>query len=161
MYFKDQLHGIVEEGINFRTGWLRIRDKCFKYNLKVPTLKQVVKVNPDFTKGFNSDNIQILINNLRNSDEYIKDIYLQGGCYRFYKLIKTLLLSAVPYKNKENTHVVSFFENSYYDITGKVFEDFTPLLPHEEEEAKKWSFKKHRILNLSECEYCGEPFKYE
>ncbi|MDC3414288.1 hypothetical protein [Terrihalobacillus insolitus] len=93
---------------------------------------------------------------LKKSDVYIEQIYLNGGCYQFYKILRTMFPSAKPYINANKNHVVTMIDGYFYDITGKVFGNYLPLTKDDEKMCKKWSFSKNYWL-YKECPNCEEP----
>lgn len=102
------------------------------------------------------------INVLRESDKYIEVIYLNGGCYNFYLILKSLYSSAEAYivrfnKNEQYNHVVTKISNRFYDITGDVTNKYYDRIPfnNQHSEVLKWNFSKSRVLNTI-CECCGE-----
>jgi hypothetical protein len=107
-----------------------------------------------------------LIEALRNSDLYIKDIYLFGGCYQFYLFLKTIYPDAKAFISKDKQHVVTQVYGKMFDIQGIVSprdeNNFRPLIEESEvNECQSWSFHKHNRLQVNECPNCGEPICYE
>jgi hypothetical protein len=106
----------------------------------------------------------VFINLLRNSDNYIKTIYLNGGCYQFHLILKTLYPKAVPYvvgyrPNSRMDHVITKIDNKYYDITGEVDKSkFYHSRKAKKEDIpiiEKWNFSQHNRL-LKCCPHCYE-----
>ena len=93
---------------------------------------------------------------VRESDLYIKNIYLSGGCYQFFKILKTVFVESEPYINETKDHVVTKIRNEFYDITGVVKGKFSPLEDEEIDMCEKWSFSKNYWL-YRECPNCEEP----
>ncbi len=103
-----------------------------------------------------------LISNLRQSDEYIKYIFIGGSCYKFHLFLKTIWPDAEPYITKEKNHIVTKINNDFYDIDGYYFKKDIALMTAEDIElAKTWSFRKQNLLKLTECPVCGEPYCYK
>jgi len=77
--------------------------------------------------------ILTFIEELRNTDGYIRYIYTEGGCYRFHLLLKKMYKGCTPYISKEKNHIVSRYKGRFYDIDGEVksIEGFTKLSPQE------------------------------
>lgn len=110
-----------------------------------------------------------LIKQIRDSDEYIASIYMNGGCYQFYKILKLIYPTAIGYKVKlysdetQFNHVITFINGSYYDIEGEV--DISNLsgieVIKEEDIAKmeKWSFSKNNFL-YKRCPHCTEEILF-
>lgn len=99
-----------------------------------------------------------LIKALRESDKYIEQIYTHGGCYQFFLFIRSIYPNPVlPYMNRDKTHVVTKIGTNYVDITGLINGVFYRMTPEDVALAEKWSFSKHRMLVLKECDSCGEP----
>lgn len=109
-------------------------------------------------------NIQIFIDELRNSDEYIRHIYTQGGCYRFYVLLSKMYKGCVPYiiANKTSPHIITRYRGKYYDINGEVsnVNGYVKLKEEDIPMVEKWSFHRHNLLKITECPYCDEPITY-
>lgn len=99
---------------------------------------------------------EMLIKALSETDEYIKYIYLNGGCYKFYKFLKSVFPEAEPYFNVDEDHVVSKIGRCYYDITGEVEGEYLPLSKQDIEKCERWSFSRYNWL-YKECPACGEP----
>jgi hypothetical protein len=97
------------------------------------------------------------IDAIRESDPYIRDIYMNGGCYQFHLLLKKFAPECVPMVNKELTHVVTFFMNRFYDITGAVSGVFYVPTLFDLQECEKWSFAKNNLLKITDCPNCDEP----
>lgn len=98
-----------------------------------------------------------LIDALRNTDKYIVDIFLSGGCYQFHLMLKKLNPNCEPRINKEENHIVTFFKGKNFDINGIAKGKFYPLKEHQENMVSKWSFSKHRLIQIGECPICEEP----
>lgn len=96
------------------------------------------------------------INTLRESDRYIQNIYLSGGCYQLYLILKTIFPDATPYINAEKDHVVTKIDEQFYDITGIVTGSFTHLTKDEVTMCETWSFARNYWL-FRECPQCEEP----
>lgn len=101
-------------------------------------------------------NPDTIITAIRESDLYINNIYLRGGCYQFHKIIKAIFSDAEPYINETKDHVVSKIGNKLYDITGCVTGEYSPLLDQDIAMCEKWSFSKNYWL-YRECPNCEEP----
>ena len=104
------------------------------------------------------------INTLRSSDKYIQDIYTQGGCWQFHKVLKAMYPNVTPYKVKsdkwciEYDHIISKIGKDFYDITGNVnhmYFDRKSVEEKDVEEFEKWTFGKRHYFAI-ECPNCGE-----
>ena len=98
-----------------------------------------------------------LINSIRETDRYIGDIFLNGGCYQFHLFLKKIAPKCEARINKERNHIVTYFKGKHFDIKGIVEGQFEPLNSCEIEMASKWSFAKNRALKIGECPFCEEP----
>ena len=98
-----------------------------------------------------------LIDSIRETDQYIADIYLNGGCYQFHLMLKKFAPDCEARITKEKNHIVTYFKGKHFDITGIVEGQFDPLNSREIEMASKWSFAKNNALKICECPVCGEP----
>jgi hypothetical protein len=103
------------------------------------------------------DGMLFLINSIRQTDQYISDIYLNGGCYQFHLMLKKFAPNCEARITKEKNHIVTFFKGKHFDINGIVEGQFKPLNHKEIERASKWSFAKNKALKIRECPACEEP----
>lgn len=107
-------------------------------------------------------NIEHFIEDLRNTDEYIKHIYSEGGCYRFHVLLSKMYEGSIPYINQTNDHIITKYNGKFYDIFGTVEKTvhFRPLTTNDLPMVEEWSFRKNNLLKLNECSHCEEPLTY-
>lgn len=102
---------------------------------------------------------------LRESDFFIESIYMHGGCYQLYKILKTIFPSAKPYINSSMPHVATLVHGTLYDINGRIRpseeKKFKPMTIEDMTEAEKWSFAGNNDLYYGECPNCGEPIKID
>lgn len=105
--------------------------------------------------------ITLLIDSLRESSPYIKEIFSFGDCYKFHLFLKKILPECVPMINDTKTHVVTAYKGFYFDITGIVSGKFYPVTEQDLKVISEWSFQKSYQLKIAECNVCGEPFTYE
>ena len=107
--------------------------------------------------------ISEFIKTLRESDEYIRHIYNQGGCYRFHLLLGEMYGACTPFISGNKNHVITLYKGKYYDILGEVnsVEGFTEMTAEEQRLAETWSFRKQNLLRLSDCPHCEEPLTYD
>lgn len=111
---------------------------------------------------------EAVISALRETDEYIKPIFLNGGCWRFYGFLKAIFPQAKPFKvapydRTEYVHIISEIDGKYYDITGVVDESiFLSCVPVEDEDIstlEHWGFSKNNLL-FKRCPNCGEEILF-
>lgn len=98
----------------------------------------------------------VIIQAIRESDVYVEKIYLNGGCFAFYKILKTIFPTAVAYIDEAEVHIVTNIEGRLYDIKGLVEGDYYPLPEEKFEMCEKWSFSRNYFL-YKECPHCEEP----
>lgn len=108
-------------------------------------------------------NILKFINELRDSDEYIKHIYMEGSCYKFYILLSKMYKSTIPYISIKKDHIITRYKDRYYDINGEVYdvEDYKVLDIEDIPMVSNWSFRKNNLIKINECPNCEEPLVYE
>lgn len=108
-------------------------------------------------------NILNFIDELRNSDEYIKHIYMKGSCYKFHILLSKMYKNTIPYISKEKDHIITRYKDRYYDINGEVYDvkDYKVLDIEDIPMVSNWSFRNNNLLQLNECPNCEEPLVYE
>jgi hypothetical protein len=98
------------------------------------------------------------IDALRNSDRYIEIIYMNGSCYQFHLLLKTFFPESEAFLSKEKNHIITKYNNKYYDITGEVYgNEYTKMTEIELKMASNWSFHKTQAIKIAECPRCEEP----
>mgnify|MGYP000220397314 CR=1 FL=1 len=93
---------------------------------------------------------------LRESDKYIRTIFMQGSCYRFHLILKQFA-DCEPAINKDKNHIATYFKGKYYDITGEAEGEYFPLTKADLKKCKNWSFYRTMLLKLGECDICEEP----
>ncbi len=104
------------------------------------------------------DDMLRFINAIRQTDQYIEMIYMNGACYQFHLLLKTFFPECEPYISKEKDHVITKYAGRYYDITGEVSGNwYTPMTESEIDMASGWSFHRTKVIQIGECPACGEP----
>lgn len=113
--------------------------------------------------------IEKLITSLRETDEYIKTIFSEGGCYQFHLFLKSICPTARPMLNRTKDHVITELGGVYFDINGgaeatEVYGEvnvgngrYRHLTKEDFELVESWSFSKTRMLSLGECKNCEEP----
>jgi hypothetical protein len=108
-------------------------------------------------------NILKFIDELRDSDEYIRHIYMRGGCYRFHILLSKMYKGTIPYISIKKDHIITRYKGKYYDINGVVYDvkDYKVLDIEDIHMVSRWSFSKYNLLQLNECPNCEEPLLYE
>ena len=106
------------------------------------------------------EDIENFIDAIRETDFYIEIIYMNGGCYQFHLLLKSLF-DCEAYITSNKGHVVSKYNNKYYDIMGEYTKD-TPTKMTEKEVtmAENWSFYRNYKLKITECPYCETPITF-
>jgi hypothetical protein len=107
--------------------------------------------------------IETFIDELRNTDLYIRHIYTEGGCYKFHILLSKLFRGSIPYISQHKNHIITKYKKKYYDINGEVdnLDGYTLLTIEEKLIVERWSFHKNNLLQLTECPVCDEPIVYE
>ena len=98
-----------------------------------------------------------LINSIRDTDKYIADIFLNGGCYQFHLMLKKFAPKCEARLTKERNHIVTYFKGKHFDISGIVEGQFEPLNKCDIDMVSKWSFSKNKALQIYECPACEEP----
>lgn len=67
----------------------------------------------------NHKSILRFIKSVRESFPDAPIIYTFGGCFGFFKILKTVFPIAKTYRTKDYKHVVAKIGNRYYDIYGE------------------------------------------
>lgn len=117
----------------------------------------VIKV-PNGSNGCHS--IIEFIRCLRETDPYISVIYLNGGCYIFYLLLKSLYPDAQPVMSIDEDHVGALIDGAVYDIQGLAKWNYKCMDGDMIKIAQKWSFSKKAMIQLGECPICEEPLVF-
>lgn len=125
-----------------------------------PILKSIYNYS-EYENSYNMD-IETFIDELRNTDLYIRHIYTEGGCYKFHILLSKLFRGSKPYISQRKNHIITKYRNNYYDIYGKIdnVDGYTKLKEEEKHMVEQWSFHKNNLLQLNECPHCEEPITY-
>lgn len=104
-----------------------------------------------------------VIKAIRESDRFMIPIFTNGGCYKFYLILKAIFPDAEPYMNKDKTHVVAKIYNRYFDIKGDVNPDSPNIFYFMTDEdialAETWEFGQNYELVDGVCDHCEEPVK--
>lgn len=102
-----------------------------------------------------------LIKALRNSDNYIETIFMNGSCYKFHLFLKSIYPKSKAFIHVDGDHIVTKINGSLFDIRGKIDSKFKcfykPLHDEDIEIVKKWSFHANNLLKITECPACDEP----
>lgn len=64
---------------------------------------------------------------IRNSHSKMTDIFTQGSCGDFYKILREVYPESIPYYN--SNHMITRIDDKYYDITGQIFNINNEYLP--------------------------------
>lgn len=96
------------------------------------------------------------ISTLSKSDEYIETIYMNGGCYQFYKILKKIYPQAKPMIDESKGHIVTMIDDVMYDITGSVVGTYYNLTESDVNMCERWSFANNYWLKR-DCPNCDEP----
>lgn len=110
-------------------------------------------------------NIERVIKSLRETDHYIKTIFIQGGCYKFHLFLRSIFPTSKAMINKDGDHIITEYKGEYYDITGKLLDinvgyDFNYLTLSNLKMVEGWSFSGQKMLSLGECTNCEEPLLF-
>jgi hypothetical protein len=99
---------------------------------------------------------------LRDSDEYIRTIYMRGSCFQFFQFLRSIFKEAIPCMSIEKNHVVSLIDGKMYDITGEIPKEheqyYKPFTREDWITVREWSFAAHNLIYIAKCKFCGEPF---
>lgn len=63
---------------------------------------------------------EVLIKAIRESFIGSEQVYTQGSCIMFFRILKRVYPDAVPYWSKKASHMITGIGGKFYDITGKV-----------------------------------------
>jgi hypothetical protein len=129
-----------------------VKDKYREKNKNKPPNKI------DSNKG-----IIYFIEQLNLSDEYIRHIYTNGGCYKFHVLLSRMFKGCIPYVNQDKNHIVTRYRKKLYDVNGLVedYYNYRKLSVKDIPYVMSWSFHKNNMLKLKECPHCEEPLVYD
>lgn len=70
------------------------------------------------------ESIVEFLRELRESADEIYAIYLNGSCYRLYKMLSCFFPEAEPYWSDRDNHCITKIEDKFYDIGGEVHKDY-------------------------------------
>ena len=102
---------------------------------------------------------------IRESSIFQEHIFMNGGCYQLYQILKAIFPEANPYiaGYPGCAHIATLINGKLYDIGGcyNSMINFIPLSAEIEEKAREWRFEAMNELYYGECEVCGEPIKID
>ena len=103
--------------------------------------------------------ISYFIEQLNLSDEYIRHIYTNGGCYKFHVLLSRMFKGCTPHINQHMNHIITRYKGNFYDINGLVEDchNYKKLPVSYIPMVSKWSFYMNNLLVLKDCPHCDEP----
>lgn len=105
--------------------------------------------------------INFFIESLRESDSYIRHLFLNGSCYKFHLLLSKFFPGCEAWISEEKIHIITKYDGKFYDIRGEVSSDGFRLLKGSEiKKVEKWSFEKINLLKIGECPFCEEPLVF-
>jgi hypothetical protein len=61
-----------------------------------------------------------LLKELKSADDLIPKIFLNGSCYRLYKILKVIEPTAEAYYSHKEGHWITKIKDNYYDINGMI-----------------------------------------
>jgi len=68
------------------------------------------------TKG----QILLFLEELRNANPIVKDMFLVGSCFNLYMALRALFPEAKCYYSQKHGHAITKIEGCYYDISGEI-----------------------------------------
>ena len=84
-----------------------------------------------------------LITAIRESFDDSVKVYTQGGCFRFYLILKSVFPDAAAYYDMD--HIITKIGDKYYDINGEYtdLKNYLPLTdyPNSLKQAHKWKYR--------------------
>jgi hypothetical protein len=102
-------------------------------------------------------NVLTLITTLRRTDPYVRTIFSEGSCYKFFLFLKAHYPDAIPVINAKEDHIGSLINGEVYDIDGVADWSFRAMDDRDISIAEKWSFSGNSFLQVGECPICEEP----
>lgn len=79
----------------------------------------------------------VYIAGLNDNIPNAKDIYLNGGCYKFFKILEAKYPGAEAYYDGD--HVITKIDGEYYDVSGKVDKvNHIRMTSEQQDEAETW-----------------------
>jgi len=91
--------------------------------------------------------IKETIKAIRESFEGSVEIYTNGSCYGFYKILKSIYPHATAYYDSD--HVITKIYDKYYDITGEV--EIGNHIPIQGNYNEKTFNSYAKVLNYTTC----------
>lgn len=73
---------------------------------------------------------------LLDSDHY----YLNGGCWKFFEILRREFPKADPYHSSKDCHVITKIDDEFYDVRGKVIYEahYFPMVRYDLKKAHRW-----------------------
>lgn len=70
------------------------------------------------------DQILSFLKELRESDESITKIYLEGSCFKLFKILKSIYSEAKALYSTKDGHWITEINGYYYDINGRIAQEY-------------------------------------
>ena len=106
-------YGIIDGGRFFNH-----KRKHIPSYVNITTIEELTKLEIENKKNTNLQVINFL-KELKHSDALIPKIFLNGSCFRLYKILKTIWPEAeAHYSEAEGGHWITKIKDNYYDING-------------------------------------------
>lgn len=74
--------------------------------------------------GDSRDVILSFLYELKNAYTENPNIYMQGSCFRLFKMLKTIWPDSNPYYSQVDGHWITEINNRFYDINGEINKDY-------------------------------------
>lgn len=62
--------------------------------------------------------VEHLCHAIKNSFENAEYVYRNGGCFEFYKILRSVFKDAEPFYNWDEGHVYTRIDGKFYDVRG-------------------------------------------
>lgn len=100
-----------------------------------------------------------LIKAIRESTPYMVDLYQNGSCWHFHKILRVVYPEAEPFYvyDHDASHVITRIGGKFYDITGEVVDYAHRALPFDENHypgcvkyRERWWCRLATLVKISE-----------
>lgn len=96
------------------------------------------------------NNIEKLISSIRNSHPDMERLYMEGQCYNFHLILRSVYPNAVAWYDYNEGHVYTKIDQYWYDIRGKHYRlsRYSSVLDHRNgDKPHRWSGRDKRKLS--------------
>jgi hypothetical protein len=111
----------------------RFQEEMEKLIENDPELQKIIRDEEErIHKEDSKRTIMNILKELRESDETIRKIFLNGSCYKLCKILKVIYPTSSALYSIQEGHWITRIGNEYYDINGRLKKEYVMEKSYEE-----------------------------